>query len=135
MRGAVTRTQSKYRAVRTKVDGHTFASKREAKRYGELILLARAGHIRELKLQPRYALCPLVIDRADVRDVNAGEPSKRRCPVANYVADFQYEESDRGYGGVSWRVVVEDAKGMKTETYRLKKKWFEAQYGIEIREI
>lgn len=128
-------TAHKYGAKATVVDGIRFASQKEAKRYGELKLLMRAGHIRELRLQPRYALCPLVIERADARDVNAGIPSPRRVPVANYVADFEYEESDRGFRSVTWRLVVEDTKGFKTDTYLLKKKWFEAQYGIEIREI
>lgn len=125
----------KYGAVKTEVDGIVFASKKEAKRYGELKLLLRAGHIRELKLQPRYALCPLIIEHGDVRNVNAGHNSPRRCPVAEYVADFEYEESDRGYGGIKWSLVVEDTKGFKTDTYRLKKRWFEAQYGIQIREV
>jgi hypothetical protein len=124
----------KYRAKRTEVDGIKFASQKEARRYQELKLLERAGDIRNLKLQPRYALCPLVIERADVRDVNLGTASVRRCPVSNYVADFEYEQSDRGYGGVKWTLVVEDSKGMKTDVYRLKKRWFEAQYGVAIRE-
>jgi hypothetical protein len=124
----------KYRAKRTVVDGITFASQKEARRYQDLKLLMRAGDVRNLKLQPRYTLCPLVIENADARDVNAGFASTRRFSLCQYVADFEYEQSDRGHGGVSWRLVVEDVKGMKTDVYKLKRKWFEAQYGITILE-
>ena len=47
--------------------------------------------------------------------------------VARYFADFRYERDGR--------VVWEDAKGMKTETYLLKKKLVEALHGIEIEEV
>lgn len=36
---------SKYKAVRTEVDGYKFASKAEARRYAELKLLVKAGEI------------------------------------------------------------------------------------------
>jgi hypothetical protein len=126
--------KGKYGNTATWVDGLRFDSKREAARYNVLKVRLRAGDIRRLKCQPRYALCALVIDNADVRDINKGTNSPRRHPVAEYVADFEYEESDRGYGGVTWRVVVEDAKGARTDLYKLKKRWFEAQYGITVLE-
>lgn len=127
--------RSKYHAVKTTVDGITFASKKEAKRYGELKLLERAGDLRALRLQPRYALVPLRLEKRALRNINDGPILNSRVPVAFYVADFEYEESDRGYGGIKWQLVVEDTKGMKTETYLLKKRWFEAQYDIAIREL
>lgn len=124
-------TRSKYRAVRTVVHGFTFASKAEARRYSELLLLGLAGEIRNLELQPRF---PIFVE---------GER------VAEYVGDFRYEEripalqfSQRSLdrAGVivamvfDWSDVVEDLKGMKTPVYRLKKKLVEAQYRIQIRE-
>lgn len=107
------KTQHKYRAVRTTVDGVTFASKREAKRFGELKILQAAGKISELKLQPKYRL----------HAPNGDE-------IAVYVGDFSYVEDGR--------VVVEDVKSPATRkiaTYRLKKKWVKAEYGIEIHEV
>ena len=127
--------RSKYSAVKFTVDAITFDSKREATRYGELKLLEKAGHVRALRLQPRYALCALVIDQADVRNLNTGTTSPRRTPVAEYIADFEYEECPSGGDSVTWHVVVEDVKGMRTTVYKLKKRWFEAQYQITIREI
>lgn len=116
--------RSKYHAVRTTVHGVTFASKAEARRYQDLLLLGAAGEIRNLELQPKFPI------RSN------GEV------VAAYVADFRYEER---YGMVvpqapipwchGWRDVVEDVKGMKTPVYRLKKKLVEVQYGIQIREV
>ena len=48
---------SKYRNVKTEVDGILFASKKEARRYSELKLLERAGEIAHLELQPRIKIC------------------------------------------------------------------------------
>ena len=100
---------SKYRNVRTVVDGIKFASKREAKRYSELRLLEQARKISGLCCQTRYEL------------------SVGKYPICVYVADFTYIENDR--------LVVEDVKGVKTAVYRIKKKLMKACYGIEIREI
>jgi len=102
---------SKYAAIPTVVDGIRFASKREAKRYSELLLLLRAGNIVELELQPKF---PCVVN---------GEK------VCDYIADFAYLGPD----GVR---VVEDAKGVKTPVYRLKKKLVESLYpNVKIVEV
>lgn len=127
--------RSKFGAKSVTVDGLRFDSKREASRYAVLKVRMQAGDIRRLRCQPRYALCPLIIEHGDVRDINTGSNSPRRCPVSEYVADFEYEESDRGYGGISWRLVIEDTKGVRTDIYKLKKRWFETQYGIAVVEV
>lgn len=101
--------RSKYGAVKTVVDGMTFASKREARRYLELKTLQAAGKISGLGMQPTFTLTM--------------EGGKN---VGVYKADFVYLED-----GVK---VVEDCKGFRTTAYRLKKRMFEAQYGIKIRE-
>lgn len=97
---------AKYRNTPTEVDGFRFASKKEAKRYGELVLLERAGHIRHLQLQPRFPL--------KVNDIL----------IATYVADFLYYEKG------NW--VVEDTKGVQTPVFKLKAKLFEVLYGRKI---
>lgn len=48
----------KYSAKSMEVDGHKFPSKREARRYQELVLLAKAGEIDDLELQPRFPYPP-----------------------------------------------------------------------------
>lgn len=97
---------NKYRAVRTKIDGHTFHSRAEARRYSELKLLERAGQITDLKLQVRFPL--KVNDKL----------------VCTYVADFTYIE--RG------KPIVEDKKGRATPDYIIKRKLFAAIHGYEI---
>jgi hypothetical protein len=113
----MTRSAHKFNAVRTEVDGVKFASKAEAKRYGELKMLEKAGKIGHLSLQPRYML--LVWDCEKKQDVQVG----------HYVADFSYWDMREG------KTVVEDVKGVKTPIYRLKKKMVEHRYGITITEI
>ena len=114
------RRPHKYGAKATVVDNIRFASKREAARYAELKLLEKAGEISNLELQPVY---PLV-----VRDrVHHSEATT----IGKYTADFRYREGPQGL------LVVEDVKSSATKTtaYRLRKKFVEAQYGIEIREV
>jgi hypothetical protein len=107
------RNGHKFNAKATVIDGIRFASQAEAARYAELKLLAKAGQISELVLQPRYGL-------------NVG--NNRRVLIGEYRGDFYYLDRDGD-------PVVEDVKGFKTPLYRWKKKHFEAQYGIAITEI
>ncbi len=117
---------SKYHAERTTVDGITFDSKKEAARYGELKLREKAGEIARLQLQRKFELCaPKTNLRGDVVDVG------RMFTIGHYVADFCYDE----LAASGTQFVVEDAKGVRTQVYALKKRWFESQYGITIREV
>lgn len=130
--------RSKYGATKTTVDGISFDSKREAHRYQELKLMQLSGQIRDLRWQPRYVLFALVLEAADITDANAGTISQRRQVVCEYIADFDYLAAQDVLGRVAWSTVVEDVKSPATrrkEVYRLKRKLFEAQYGIQIREI
>ena len=103
---------SKYRAIKTEVDGIWFASKKEAKRYQELRLLEEAGEITHLELQPIY------------------EINYKGEKICKYQADFRYFDQKKRMR------VVEDVKGMKTPVYRLKKKLVEAFYhGTKITEV
>jgi hypothetical protein len=107
MRAGFAARKSKFGAVRTEVDGITFASKKEARRYGELKLMERAGMISELALQPRF---PLYI----------GDDL-----ICTYVGDFLYRAK-------SGDVIVEDAKGIETPEFKLKRKLLRAIHGMEI---
>ena len=99
---------SKYRNVKTEVDGIVFDSGREAKRWGELQLLERAGAITELRRQVPYAF-----------RVN-------QVTICTYKADFVYRENGRE--------IVEDAKGKATDVYVIKRKLMKAFFGITILE-
>lgn len=106
--------KSKYRAVPTVADGIRFASKKEAKRYGELKLMEKAGELFRLELQKVFYL-------------HASSARFGPMLIGKYVADFVY-----------WRNgehIIEDVKGFKTPLYRWKKRHVEAQYGVKIVEI
>jgi hypothetical protein len=49
-------SKSKYRAKRCEVDGVTFHSQKEARRYSELKMMEKAGKIEQLELQPKFAI-------------------------------------------------------------------------------
>lgn len=107
------RALRKYRNVPTVVDGVSFASKAEARRWGELRLLERAGEIADLQVQPSFDLI-----------VNG-------VKVCRYVADFGYLE-------VNGPRIVEDVKSPATAAnpvYRLKKKLLLACEGIAVKEV
>lgn len=112
---------SKYGNRKTEVDGIIFDSKHEAERYAELKLLEKAGEIRDLKLQEKFCLVPTI-------EGNGGKIAQR---AVYYLADFTYWERD----GKCWKRVVEDAKGVRTDVYKLKKKLMRWRHGIEIREV
>lgn len=103
----------KYHNTKTIVDGIKFDSKLEAKRYGQLKLMERAGVIRDLELQPEYELIPSFR--------KSGKTWRRTV----YRADFRYIlcEDDR--------IIIEDVKGSTaviTDVFRLKQKLFEYRY-------
>lgn len=102
---------SKYRSVKTVVDGIVFDSRKEAFRYNALKLLVKAGEISDLELQPVFQV----------------ELNGRK--ICRYKADFRYTRSGE--------TIVEDVKSAYTRTlpvYRLKKKLVEAQFGLKILE-
>ena len=93
---------NKFCAKRTEVDGITFASKAEAKRYVKLKELEAEGLIWNLELQPAFTF---LINGELLR-----YPSKR---VVKYLADFRYQTEDGE--------VIEDVKGMDTPMSKLKR--------------
>ena len=108
--------RSKYHACKTVVDGITFDSKKEAKRYAELKLLERGGAIKDLRRQVRYELIP------------AFECGGKHYRPTSYVADFVYTDCKTG------AEVVEDCKGFRTDVYKIKAKLFAHRFGVSVRE-
>jgi hypothetical protein len=104
---------NKYGAKKIKdpATGYVFDSKKEYHRWCELRLLERAGKIKDLCRQVSYELIPK-------------QDGERAC---TYVADFLYFGEDG-------KLVVEDAKGVRTDAYRIKKKLMLWIHGIKIKE-
>lgn len=98
----------KFNTQKAVIDGISFDSIAESKRYSELKMLARLNEISDLKMQVAYPL-----------EING-------VLIAKYIADFTYVKN-----GV---VIVEDVKGYLTPVYRLKKKLMKAVHGIDIYE-
>jgi len=125
------RNGTKYNATKVTIDGHTFASKHEANRYMELKLLERAGSITDLQMQVKFVLIPSQYEPDIVKVLKSGKEKvvkgkliEREC---SYIADFVYQ-----YNG---KTVVEDAKGMRTKEYVIKRKLILERYGIRISEV
>ena len=104
---------NKYHAVKETVGKLKFDSKKEKMRFDELLLMEQSGEIRNLKLQHDFTL-------QEAFTTTDGE----RVRAIRYRADFTYYDS-----AGNW--IIEDAKGMKTDIYKLKKKMM-AQKGYRI---
>ena len=109
---------SKYNSRKTVIDGITFDSKKEAKRYIELKKKQDEGEITDLRLQVPFELVPSFTIEIDGK--------KRRRRNIRYIADFVYYEN--------CQKVIEDVKGRKTDIYKLKKKLFEYKFNTTIKE-
>lgn len=113
-----TAKRSKYNASKKVVDGITFDSAREAKRYMELRLMEAAGEIRNLELQPEFVLQPKM--RVDGEVLRA----------IVYRGDFSY------YSCATGKRILEDSKGFRTAVYLMKRKMLLAKFpGIDFREV
>lgn len=116
----------------TGADGSKYDSKAEARRHGELMLLERAGEIRNLKRQVRFELLPAVRFHG----------SARATPAMVYVADFTYDArkviTAPAHAPVrdedEWVPVIEDCKGARTRVYLMKRHMMKALLGLDIRE-
>ena len=105
--------RSKYFAKKVKLDGITFDSKLEAKVYGDLKILERAGKINALDVHPRMDL-----------HTTGADGIKRK--IGAYELDFRFfctEAKQRRYV---------DVKGHQTSLSDWKRKHAMAEYGIVV---
>ncbi len=118
---------SKYHSKKIKVNGDTYDSRKEYRRFCELSLLQRAGAITDLKRQVEFELIPAQRE-PDTVGVRGGVKKGKTIELAvKYVADFVYKENGK--------LVVEDTKGFKTKDYIIKRKLMLWVHGIRIKEI
>ena len=112
--------KSKYHNKKTVIDSIKFDSKKEAKRYEELLLLEQSHQIENLELQKEFVLQEAFVNV---------EGEKRRA--IKYVADFVYFDLRTN------KTVVEDvkSKATRTQVYMIKKKLFESRYQTVITEV
>ena len=124
------------------IDGQRFDSRAEARRYGQLRMLERAGEISDLQRQKTYELIPghyeyLPTGKIFSRGVRKGQKEYKRVTVelpVKYIADFVYKDKDGN-------TVVEDVKGYsnpKSATYAkfvIKRKLMLWLHGVKVKEV
>lgn len=108
---------SKYGNRKIRTEDGTFDSLKEYRRWQELKLLQRAGDINNLFRQTPFGLIPA--QRVNVKVVER---------AVKYIADFTYWTKDGEF-------VVEDAKGVRTDVFKIKKKLMLYVHGIQIKEV
>lgn len=106
----------KYRNVAVDIDGEKFDSKREAHRWRQLQQMQTAGEIDGLRRQVKYELIP--------KQQRQDGTTERAC---TYVCDFRYMRAGL--------IVVEDAKGMRTRDYIIKRKLMLYVHGLTVVEV
>lgn len=123
---------NKYNAKKVSVDGIEFDSKKEAKRYQELLLLQKAGEIYMLERQKVYELLPAQREPDTVGKRGGVIKGKLLERAVEYVADFVYTDKNG-------KTVVEDVKGFREggayAVFVLKRKLMLYRYGIKIIEV
>ena len=112
-------SKNKYGATKVVSNGKTFDSKKEAKRYTELLIMQKNNHIKDLQTQVKYVLIP------SQKDEN-GKVIEREC---SYIADFVYFDIKAN------KTIVEDTKGFRTPEYKIKKKLMLYVHNIRIKEV
>lgn len=124
--------KAKYLNCKITINGETFDSKKEYKRFCELSLLQRVGTITNLERQVKFVLIPAQYETFE----RYGKNGKRlkdgqKCieKECSYYADFVYQENGK--------TIVEDTKSeiTKTKDYKIKRKLMLYIHGIKIKEI
>lgn len=118
---------TKYHNRKVRRDGLTFDSKKEHKRYNELLLLEQAGEIANLRRQVKFVLIPTQREPSQIGTrggVKKGKLLEREC---SYIADFVYSQNGK--------MVVEDTKGLRTKDYIIKRKLMLYVHNIRVREV
>lgn len=96
------------------LDGVVFDSKAELKRFAQLRLLERTGHIRNLQRQVPYRF---EHNGVALRNV--------------WKADFEYEE----FADSAWRKVTEDCKGFDRPISAAVRKLMKSFHGIDVKVV
>lgn len=123
----------KYYNVKTRSsDGIVHDSMKEARRWENLLLLLRAGKIKDLERQVKYELIPAqyeTYERYGAKGNRLKDGKKLLEKSCDYIADFVYTDTETG------EKVVEDTKGFCTKDYIIKRKLMLWRHGICIKEV
>lgn len=122
---------SKYLNRKIIINGESFDSRKEARRYQELLLQQKAGMISGLERQKKFVLIPTQRE-PDIIGARGGKhPGKVIEKECAYIADFVYQ--------VQGQTVVEDVKGYRMggayTVFTIKRKLMLERYGIRVLEV
>lgn len=117
----------KYRNTKCSYGGLTFDSKHERDRYCELLILQKAGQISDLRCQVAFRLVPEQRGPDTLGPRGGRRRGRLQEKAVVYVADFVYQKDGK--------TVVEDAKGVRTKDYIIKRKLMLWLHGIRIVEV
>lgn len=126
--------KSKYGSKKITLDGSTFDSLKEYRRFRELAALEKVGEITDLKRQVEFELIPAQFEEIQTGEIYKrgalkGQPKTKTVCLeksVKYIADFVYYENGKK--------IVEDTKGFKTEKYIIKRKLMLYVHGIKIKQ-
>ncbi len=124
---------NKFNATKVEVNGIEFASRKEAKRYKQLLEQEQAGEISGLRTQVSYELIPAQREPDTIGPKGGLKKGKVIERAVSYVADFVYQRGDE--------LVVEDVKGYRGgdnaayKVFVLKRKLMLYKYGIRVKEV
>ena len=124
------RPNNKYYATKCEYNGEQFDSRREMRRFQELLILERAGHLTNLKRQIKYVLIPSqykVYERYGKNGQRLKDKKELLEREVSYIADFVYE--------MDGKTIIEDTKGVQTKDYIIKRKLMLFVHGIKIKEV
>lgn len=113
---------SKYRNKKITFQGLKFDSKLELQRWLYLSALQQQGKIFNLQRQVKYTLIPRQIDSVTRKTIER--------EIA-YIADFVYSVASER----KTETIIEDAKGIKTDVYKMKRKMMLYFHNIRIHEV
>ena len=116
-----TAKRNKFNAQKIELDGMTFDSKKEHKRYIELKAMQQRGEIFGLEHHTKFELAPKT----------KLEGEKKAKPALRYFADFTYYN-------ITGEYIVEDVKSAATRklaSYRNKKHLMKTVFNIDVREV
>ena len=122
--------KNKFHARKCVINGVSFDSRKEARRYQELLLLEKGGYIENLQRQVKYELIPAqykTVERYGKGGKRLKDGKQLLEKACTYVADFVYD--------IDGTKFVEDTKGVKTKDYIIKRKLMLYKYGISIKEV
>ena len=127
------KSENKYKAKKIEDGGETFDSRKEYKRWKELVLLERAGEITNLRRQVKYVLIPTQREPPTTNSRGNLKPGKIIERECSYIADFVYTDVWTG------KEVIEDVKGYKGggayRVFQIKRKLMLFHLGKRVTEV